>query len=95
MDVFFNLPGNESLFEQRCLRVSPEGIEETRTNGWHFLAWRAIVRRVDLEGHYLLYTPALSAAIVPKRVLVPVDNERFERLLSEHLPLQAELPETR
>ncbi len=55
--------------------------------------WAAFIQKYETKDAYYLYMSTNLALIIPKRVFISASQkESFEKMLSQYLPLQAELP---
>ena len=82
---------NKLFFSSVALQLSATGIHSSRENMNATYKWNSIVRKVENETSYFLYTNSEQAIVIPKRVLKTPEQKRdFERMLNEHISLQAE-----
>jgi hypothetical protein len=81
---------NEHVLEEAEIILSDTGIVDKDTLSESRYAWDAIVHFADTPDSYYLYTNSYHAIVIPKRVIKTNDERReTERLLTQHLPLQA------
>lgn len=89
----YNDPKNASLFGLVEVSINETGISaKTEVSDGHH-NWSAIIRSSSTKNLYILYLSEITALIIPKRVLKTLsEKESFEKMLSQYLPLQADLP---
>lgn len=85
-------PGNEMMFREHNLQASDNGLVlqdptiETRYQ------WKAFTKKLESQEYYFLFLNNIQALIIPKRVFTdPGQQARFDKLLSQHLSLDAEV----
>ena len=55
--------------------------------------WQAFTKKYEWKDTYYLFMSSNLALIIPKRVFSsPAQKDDFEKILAEHLPLQADFP---
>ncbi len=85
-------PDNANFFCRTELSFDETGITAKNEFAETRYTWPAIVRKSSTSGHYFLYLSQMSALIIPKRIFKSeADKEAFEKMLSQHLPLQTNL----
>ena len=85
-------PGNESIFRENRLQASETGIWLQSNDTEVRYQWNAFTKRMDNPEYYFLFTSNIQAIIIPKRVFTDLDQRnRFDKLLSQHLSLDAEV----
>lgn len=85
-------PGNEMMFREHNLQASDNGLVlqdptiETRYQ------WKAFTKKLESQEYYFLFLNNIQALIIPKRVFTDAGQQaRFDKLLSQHLSLDAEV----
>jgi len=83
---------NASIFSEKIMEVDETGITikdalcETR---WK---WEAFIKKQENDTYYFLFSNSIEALIVPKRIFkIAEEKSRFEKLLAQHLSLNAEV----
>lgn len=87
-----NDPGNNSIFLDMNLIVSENGLiikNELKESRYQ---WKAIIKKLESNQYYFLFHSSLQAIIIPKRIFISAEEKmQFERLLTQHLSLDAEV----
>ncbi len=85
-------PANSSIFLERSLIISESGITTKDPLVEINFQWNAFIKKQESKEYYFLFTSAIHALIIPKRVFNNA-NERmqFEKLLTQHLSFDAEI----
>ncbi len=82
---------NVSLFEEKLIEISENGISVKSPMVEGFYRWPSIIRKTETKEYYFLYTSAIYALIIPKRSFPsPADRANFDKLLVQHLSFQAD-----
>jgi hypothetical protein len=81
---------NQHVLGEAEIIITDEGIIDKDTTSETRYDWEAIVHLEETPGSYYLYTNSYHAIVIPLRV-IGSESQRAElnRLLNEHLPLQA------
>lgn len=84
--------GQENILPQLTLTINEKGIfNKSKVSETQFL-WNAFTGKVIINNCYYLYINRQQALVIPHRVFQsPEEKEKFDRILSEYFPLQAEL----
>ena len=89
----YNDPKNASLFSKAEMSFDKMGISAKDENSQVHYNWSAVIKKETTQNLYLLYLSEITAVIIPKRIFkLQSEKESFEKMLAEHLPLQADLP---
>jgi hypothetical protein len=81
---------NQHVLDDAEIVISDDGIIDKDTTSESRYNWEAIVRLAETPDSYYLYTNSYHAIVIPLRVVVSeIERKELDRLLSEHLPLQA------
>jgi len=87
--------GENNILHFTELTLSESGINETSNKVDVRYKWHAIMKKTEVNKCYYLYLNSRQALVIPQRIFVnQKEKEEFEKLLAEHLPLQAEFPGT-
>jgi hypothetical protein len=82
---------NHSIFLDTSLQITDIGIALKDELSESSFVWKAFVKKAEHENYYFLFTSALQAIIIPKRIFKTDEKIQFEKLLSQHLSLDAEI----
>lgn len=92
--MFFNLknakkmylqPGNDIYFGQKEITLSEDGITITDTGTETKISWQYILKVNDTPEHFLVYTSALNAVIIPKRCLTGEQPSELRELFGRYV----------
>lgn len=85
-------PGNSSIFLERSLFLSDSGVVSKDVSIEIKYQWNAFIKKQESKEYYFLFTTAVHALIIPKRIFTNADERRqFEKLLTQHLSFDAEI----
>lgn len=85
-------PENAEVFAETFLQVTDAGLHLKSENVEINYSWKAIVKKTETESYYFLFTNAIQAIIIPKRILQNNEEKAaFQRLLLRNITLDAEL----
>ena len=83
----------DTVLPETELTISETGISGKTKIAEVKYPWNAFQKKIIVNDCYYLYINAGHAIVIPLRALkTEKEKEAFERMLSEQLPLQAELP---
>jgi hypothetical protein len=84
----YSLRENHNALLRNEITFSNEGIETISHNDWMKYKWTSIVRVLENDKYYFLYTNSVLAHIIPKKE-IPVDlAAEFKQLLTDNIPAQ-------
>lgn len=85
-------PANAPMFAQRTVQASDSGLLVTEPYTETRYRWQAFTRKLENDRYYYLFTDAMQAIIIPKKSFSDATSlDRFGKLLSQHLSLDAEI----
>ena len=85
-------PKNANLFLRTELSFDETGISGKDGLSETHINWEAIVRSSSTPNHYFLFFSEINALTIPKRIFkTSAEENAFEKMLSQYLPLQANL----
>lgn len=81
---------NQHILDESEVILSDTGIIDKDSLSESRYTWDAVVHFADTQDSYYLYTNSYHAIVIPKRAIKSGEEHReTERLLNQHLPLQA------
>lgn len=85
-------PGNQSMFREHLLQATENGLlirdELVETK----YAWKAFTKKMENPQYYFLFINNIQAIIIPKKIFTdPAVQSRFDKMLAQHLSLDAEV----
>jgi len=87
-----NDENNASIFSEKIVEIDDSGIamkDAVSENRWK---WEAFIKKQENEAYYFLFTSAIEAIILPKRIFKQAEEKmKFEKMLTKHLSLDAEV----
>lgn len=91
-EKFTEHDNNQTMFSEKQLEIDDSGIGQKDEFIESKFQWTAFTRKEENDLYYFLFVNTLQAIIIPKRVFKqPEEKARFEKLLSQHLTLDAEI----
>ncbi|HEU4472605.1 MAG TPA: YcxB family protein [Flavisolibacter sp.] len=83
-------PGNASALLPSEVQFTETGIftRDERTEAK--FNWQSIIKKSETAGYYYLFVSSVQAIIVPKRILDANSKQALEKLLAQHISLEAE-----
>jgi hypothetical protein len=69
---------------ERLYEFSPAGIRISTSTTDSVIAWNAVMRTAETRTDFLYFTSELEAGFIPKRALLPGDQDTLRRLFSTH-----------
>ena len=91
-EKFTEHENNQTMFSEKQLEIDDSGVGQKDEFIESKFQWNAFTRKEENDLYYFLFVNTLQAIIVPKRVFKqPEEKMRFEKLLSQHLTLDAEI----
>ena len=86
-------PNNKKLFSTLKLSLNDAGILGKDEFSEFQYKWAGIIKRHATENLYILFSSDIAGLVIPKRIFKSEsEKEAFEKLLAQHIPLQAEQP---
>jgi ABC-type transport system involved in cytochrome bd biosynthesis fused ATPase/permease subunit len=83
---------NSLLFTEKTLEAGEHELLVKDSYTENKYQWKAFTRKHENQLYYFLFINSLQAIIIPKRCFkILEDRTRFEKLLNQHLSLDAEL----
>lgn len=83
---------NQAFFLEAQLDISEAGIVRKDENQESKTQWKAFIKKQETADYYFLFTSAIQAFIIPKRILKSAEEKhQLEKLLLQHLSFDAEL----
>ena len=84
---------NDSDKEKSEMTIGESGITAKSKDTDAQYKWSAFTKKYETDAAYYLYMSSNIGLIIPKRVFNSnAEKESFEKMLSQYLPLQADLP---
>ncbi|MBL7696669.1 MAG: YcxB family protein [Chitinophagaceae bacterium] len=80
---------NQHVLGEAEVILSNSGIVDKDTYSESRYNWDAIMRQVETDDSFYLYTNSYHAIVIPKRIATADQQNELRRMLSEHLPLDA------
>jgi hypothetical protein len=75
--------------------IGESGILGKSTDSEVHYKWSAFTKKYETDSAYYLIMSTNIGLVIPKRVFNSItEKESFEKMLSQYLPLQADLPST-
>lgn len=91
-EKFTEHENNQTMFSEKQLEIDDSGIGQKDEFIESKFQWTAFTRKEENELYYFLFVNTLQAIIIPKRAFKqPEEKIRFEKLLTHHLSLDAEI----
>lgn len=88
---FFEDPQNANVFLPTAVEISEKGVTNNDSISETKYGWTAFVRKVFNKSSSYLYLNNHLAIVIPESAFANKnEKQEFEKLLAEHLPLQAE-----
>ena len=85
---------NDSDKDNSEMIIGESGISVKNKDAEAHYKWSAFVKKYETDAAYYLYMSTNIGLIIPKRVFnSTAQKESFEKILSQYLPLQADLPD--
>ena len=85
--------GDENILSPTQLIIDENGISGKNKVAEVKYQWNAFIKKVVRNKCYYLYTSLIHAVVIPERAFNNREEKKeFETILSQHLPLNAELP---
>lgn len=85
-------PNNASIFTEKTMEVDEQGIVLKDAVCESRFRWQAFIKKEETAQYYFLFSSAIEAIIIPKRIFkITEEKSRFEKLLVQHLSLEAEV----
>ena len=83
---------NASIFSEKTIEIDDSGIALKDALTESRFRWAAFIKKQENKNYYYLFTSSIEAIIIPKRIFkLPEEKIRFEKLLTQHLSLDAEV----
>jgi YcxB-like protein len=83
---------NASIFSEKIMEIDDGGILIKDAVMESRFRWQAFIKKQENTNYYFLFTSAIEAIIIPKRIFkIAEEKSRFEKLLMQHLSLDAEV----
>jgi YcxB-like protein len=83
---------NASIFSEKIMEIDDSGISLKDAVTESRFRWQAFIKKQENNHYYFLFTSSIEAIIIPKRIFKLADEKsRFEKLLTQHLSLDAEV----
>ena len=79
-----NNPENANLLDYREMTFLDDSIESKNARSNTRMSWETIVKLADTSTHFLLYTGANQAIIIPKEKITAKDVEALQSLFKAH-----------
>jgi hypothetical protein len=83
---------NASIFSEKTIEIDDSGIllKDEFTESKY--CWEAFIKKQENNNYYFLFPSSVEAIIIPKRIFkLAEEKNRFEKLLTQHLSLDAEV----
>lgn len=91
-EKFTENENNQSIFSEKIIEIDDSGIAAKDLYAESKYQWQAFIRKEENEHYYFLFLNSLQALIIPKRAFKqPEEKIKFEKLLTHHLSLDAEV----
>lgn len=85
-------PDNAAFFAETFLQATDAGLHVKTDDTEIQYSWKAIVKKTETDSYYFLFTNAVQAIIIPKRIFINNEEKTaFQRLLLRNITLDAEL----
>lgn len=85
-------PANNSIFSEQSMIISENGIMTKDPLVEVSYQWKAFIKKQESKEYYFLFTSAIQALIIPKRIFNnAIERTEFEKLLTHHLSFDAEI----
>lgn len=85
-------PENQHILNTSEITLNDQGIIDKDNASESRYTWEAIVKKVETQHCYYLYTSSYHAILIPMRALSTAEERsELKRLLDQHLPLASEL----
>jgi len=92
---FFEDPKNANVFLPTFIEVNDRGVKNKDSISETNYSWAAFVRKAIHKETIYLYLNNQQAILIPESSFEnKIQKKEFEKLIAEHLPLQAEFPDT-
>ena len=87
-----NDENNASIFSEKTVEIDDTGISLKDAVTESKFRWEAFVKKQENNHYYFLFTSSIEAIIIPKRIFkLAEEKSKFEKLLIQHLSLDAEV----
>lgn len=87
-----NNKDNQSFFLEAHLDISEAGIIRKDEQQESKTLWKAFIKKQETDDYYFLFTSAIQAFIIPKRILKTTEEkQQFEKLMLQQLSFDAEV----
>ena len=83
---------NASIFSEKIMEIDDSGILLKDALTESRFRWEAFIKKQENNNYYFLFTSSIEAIIIPKRIFkLSEEKSKFEKLLIQHLSLDAEV----
>jgi len=83
---------NTSIFSEKTIEIDEIGISLKDQFTESRFRWEAFIKKQENNNYYFLFSSSIEAIIIPKRIFkLPEEKTKFEKLLIQHLSLDAEV----
>jgi len=88
---FFEDPQNANVFLTAAIEINEKGVTNNDSISETKYGWSAFVRKAFNKSAHYLYINKQLAVVIPESAFANErEKQEFDKLLAEHLPLQAE-----
>jgi hypothetical protein len=92
LEDFLEDADNANLFTKTSLQASMQELVIKNEFEETIHQWKSIIKKIEIDTHYFLYTNSVQAIIIPKNAFInKVEKNAFDKILSTTLSLDAQL----
>jgi YcxB-like protein len=92
LEDFLNDEDNANIFTKTAVQAGLQGLYVKNEFEETTYQWKSIIKKIEIDTHYFLYTNSAQAIIIPKNAFInKVEKIAFDKILSTTLSLDAQL----